>query len=348
VVPNHLDRGLAMYAPDGTAWGELFLSQHAGGTYVPVWQPDPTNPSAPRSVAAIPNPFVRGMLQALVERTDNGTAFSDLLLAIDHTLWTINPPGDRNDLDLDVLVGRPLAIVRAEMSLGVRGLPVTSQDWWNVFDVNQFSPPSDGTKAVALAEQDGGISTFTWPVRLGSKVLRDDGLIGYFVDNPGAPASTFDLFNLVTLPPELKTSYLAEIGTGNFPALSIVNDAVTAPDPAKQQVCRLTMLVDPRGSVHAFSGLLPVVTLSIPGRFVTPALKMMAYVFRAGPFLTTRQAIRVPRPAARQGTWAWFDRVLAATTALTPADANTTISTTAPLVKEGWLKFTPNQPPDEA
>ena len=115
----------------------------------------------------------------------------------------------------------------------------------------------------------------------------------------------------------------------------------------KQQVVRLTMLVDPRGSVHAFSGLLPVVTVPIPSQFVTPALKNIYYTFRAGPLLTTPDAVRLPRPAASQGTWGWFDYVLAQVTALTPADANSTIPTTAPLVKEGWLKFTPNPPPDQ-
>jgi hypothetical protein len=346
VVPNHLDRSLAIYGPDGAAWGELFLSRHVGNTFVPAWQPDPTNPNAPQTVDAIPNPFVRRMLQALWTRTDNGQALSDLLLAIDRSLWSINPPGDRNDLDLAVLVGRPLAIVRAELSLGLRGLPVTSQDWRNTFAVDSHNPPDDdGVNAVPLANLDGGVSSFTWPVRLGSRVLRDDGLIGYFADNAATPASTFDVFNVVSLPAELQTPYLAQVGQQTYPRLSFVDDRVTAPDPAKHQVCRLTMLVDPRGAVHAFSGLLPVTALQIPSTFVSEALNRIAYVFRAGPLLTTPEAVRVPRPAERRGEWTWFDKVLGAATAITPADGKATIATTPPLVKEGWLKLTPDTTP---
>jgi hypothetical protein len=345
VVPNHLDRSLALYAPDGTAWGELYLSQHVNGTYIPSWQPDPTNPLAPSSVSAIPNPFVRAMLEALWSRTDNGTALSELLSAIDQSLWTINPLGDRNDLDLDVLVGRPLAIVRAELTLGLNGLPVTSQDWWNLFPCRPPDPPpGDGTQPVELAAIDGGIDSYLWGIRLGSQSLRDDGLIGYFADNATSPGDTYSLFSVETLPAELQTSYLQQIAPSNYPQLRFVDDTVTTPDPTQQQICRLTMLVDPRGSVHAFSGLLPVVSVGIPDQFVTPALKAISYLFRAGPFLTIPSAVRVPRPAESKGVWTWYDRVLDAVTALTPSDGNATIATTPPLVKEGWLKFTPNPP----
>lgn len=347
VVPNHLDRSLALYAPDGSAWGELYLSQHVNGTYVPAWQPDPTNPSAPQSVEAIPNGFVQQLVAALWNRTDNGAALGDLLLAIDQGLWTINPPGDRNDLDLDVLVGRPLAIVRAELALGLNGLAVTSQDWWNIFAVDPTGPPGDGTQPAALAGLDGGIRSYLWPVRLGSQVLRNDGLIGYFADNPTAPSATYDACTVVTLPAELQTDYLQQVGPTTYPQLRFVDDSATTLDPTQQQVVRLTLLVDPRGAVHAFSGLQPVVATSIPTEFVTPALKNMSYVFRAGPLLTTPDAVRVPRPAASQGTWAWFDNVIDTVTSLTPADPNATIPLTAPLVKEGWLKFTPNPSPDQ-
>jgi len=106
------------------------------------------------------------------------------------------------------------------------------------------------------------------------------------------------------------------------------------------------MLVDPRGSIHAFSGLLPVVSLDIPNQFVTPALQKMNYLFRAGPFLTPPDEVRLPRPAERQGTWTWFDEVLKASATISAADGKVSFPTTPPLVKEGWLKFTPNPPQD--
>ncbi|HKY03616.1 MAG TPA: hypothetical protein VJQ56_01935, partial [Blastocatellia bacterium] len=124
--------------------------------------------------------------------------------------------------------------------------------------------------------------------------------------------------------------------------LRFIDDAVAAPAAADSQVCYLTMLVDPRGSIHAFTGLLPVVSLDIPNQFVTPALQKMNYLFRAGPFLTPPAEVRIPRPAERKGTWAWFDHVLNASAAITAADGKVSFPITPPLVKEGWLKFKPN------
>jgi hypothetical protein len=106
------------------------------------------------------------------------------------------------------------------------------------------------------------------------------------------------------------------------------------------------MLVDPRGTIHAFSGLLPVVTLDVPSEFVGAALEKMRYMFRAGPFLTAPDELRIPQPAENKGTWSWFDFVTHVTVDLSKADDRARFSTTTPLVKEGWLKFTPNNSTD--
>ena len=350
IVPNHLDRSLALYGPDGAAWGELYVSLQAQNNSVPVWQPDPTNASAPQTVDDIPNSFAREMMKALWDRTtsDGGQGFSDFLQVIDETLWTINPRGQRQDQSLSVMIGRPLAIVRAQMSLKLKGLPYYNQDWWNTFQVDFLNLKDDGTVPYDPGAFDGGVCrpNLVWPVRLGSQVLRDDGFIGYFVDDPNTPDNTFKAFNTVNLPAEVQPGYLKQIGQKNYLQLCFIDDTVVLPDPAQNQVCKLTMLVDPRGSIHAFSGLLPVVTLDIPSEFVGAALEKMSYTFRAGPFLTSPDEVRIPQPAEKKGTWSWFDFVANATVELAKADDQVRLSTTTPLIKEGWLKFTPDSSAD--
>jgi hypothetical protein len=341
IVPNHLDRSLALYAPDGTAWGELYLSLHENG-YLPVWQPDPTNPSAPATVADIPNPYVSAMLAALVARTDDGAGFWDFFRAIDETLWTINPRGG-GDANLAVLVGRPLAVVRAELALQLRGQTWVSQDWWNTFDVDPGNLP-DPTQPAALAAVDGGVATPLWNVRVGSAALPDDGVVGYFLDDPADPAQSWSAFNAVVLPQGADSGYVQQIGPGNYLRLRFADDTVDAPDPAQNQLARLTLLVDPNGGMHAFSGLLPVTVAQVPAVYTAPPLEKISYLFRAGPFLTSPDQVRIPRPAETHGTWAWFDHVLDATTALAAADGKVSFPATPPLAKEGWLKFTPNPP----
>ena len=347
LVPNHLDRSLALYGPDGTAWGELFLSLHPQNKFEPVWQPDPTNADAPKTVADIPNSYARRMIQGLWNRTDAGLGFYDFLQVIDETLWTINPRGQRQDENLSVLIGRPLAIVRAQLSLRLSGLPYYNQDWWDTFQVDFGSLPDDGSVAHQPGAFDGGISNYLWPVRLGSQVLRNDGFIGYFLDDVNNADNTFKVFNTVHQPAEVQTDYLNQIGSNNYLQLRFVNDSVNSLDPKQNQVCRLTMLVDPRATIHAFSGLLPVVTLEVPPEFVGAALSKMRYMFRAGPFLTSPDEVRIPQPAESKGTWTWFDFVANAPVALAKSDDQARLSTTTPLIKEGWLKFTPNSPADE-
>jgi hypothetical protein len=337
LIANHLNRSLAVYSADGTAFGELYLSLRAGNTYTPVWQPDPTNPNAPTHVSDIPNPFLSAMLSELVTlaTVDNGASFAGFLASIDATLWTIDPLGQRKDQDLSVLVGRPLAVVRAQATLNLRGTPCTMQDWDTIFNL----PGDNGIST--LAEENGGVFTPQWPVMLGSQALRNDGLIGYFAD--AASHGNWSTFNAVNIPTDgPSTSYLQQISPTNSPQLSFVDDTITSPSIAANQLSRLTLLVDPRGSVHAFTGLLPVASLQVPPQFVTAPLKTMSYLFRAGPFLTSPNAVRIPRPAERQGAWAWYDNVIQTTTPLQQADANVRLSTIPPLIKEGWLKFTPS------
>jgi hypothetical protein len=104
------------------------------------------------------------------------------------------------------------------------------------------------------------------------------------------------------------------------------------------------MLIDPRASVHAFTGLLPVTSLGLSSGFITPALRALSYLFRAGPILTSPDAVRMPRPAERSGTWSWFDLVLGHAVDLKPADGGTRLPPTPPVALEGWLKLTPNPP----
>jgi hypothetical protein len=80
----------------------------------------------------------------------------------------------------------------------------------------------------------------------------------------------------------------------------------------------------------------------VPASYLTPGLSRISYLFRAGPLLTPPDQIRMPRPAANQGSWAWFDEVLQATTPIGGSDGKVTLTAVPPLVKEGWLKFTPN------
>ena len=134
ILPNHLDNGLLVYDADGTSLGELILSR-TGTTpattvrwfQVPMAENpiiDPINPAT-----GIPNQYLRGFVAGLLslDPAKVGDAFASFLQAVDETLWAVDPLGGRNDQNLSVLVGRPLALVRSRLKLVTDGPPIADQ-----------------------------------------------------------------------------------------------------------------------------------------------------------------------------------------------------------------------------
>jgi hypothetical protein len=292
VLPNHLDRSLLLYGPTGAALGEMRLTTAADGSRTANWEPPPHSDIDSLSDVQKVAPRLAKMIESPALAAP--AAFEALLEAIDTTLWTTDPLGGRRDQELSVLIGRPLALVRASLQLSLKGPPWSDTSWRAT-----FAPPSD-----AVHEQP-------FFVRLGDLATRDDGLIGYF------EGEDYEALNTVATPQERTSQkYVRPIGSpltdGSANYLSLLPDAAQA----------ITMLVDPRAGVHATSGALPVVRAELPGPFVAAALKAVEVTFRLEPALTYAQptpvvegkqpeqpeSVVLPVPAERAGTWTFWDR----------------------------------------
>jgi hypothetical protein len=247
-------------------------------------------------------------------------AFRALYASIDETLWMIDPPGGRSDHDLAVLIGRPLALVRAQIQFELFGRPVTNQSWRDT-----------------LQNLDADLTKGRFPIRLGSTELLDDGLIGYFTGD------NYATFNAVH-PSTTRTSpYVAPIAPGNYLTLPFDYPTYTTQN--------LSMLLDPRAKVHATTGILPTATAELPARFYTDALAQMAVTFRTGPVLTDPLTMRLPFPAEQNGAWNWIRRTGTGTTpadfevdSIVPANAQARLGDAPPHLVDGWLKFVPKPP----
>lgn len=325
VLPNHLDGGLSVYDAGGNAIGELMLlADMSGGTNV-RWLPAPASASAVSDPSGITNAHLRGFVSALASSTDGGAGLRNMLAAVDETLWTVDPLGGRADENLSVLIGRPLALVRAQLQLELDGQPVYNQSWGET-----------------LQQAWAGVGQIPFPVRLGSLDLYDDGLMGYFEDD------AYATFNSVHTPTGFQPtagSYLNPVGyNGNYLKLQF-----DYPNYTSKYV---TLLLDPRGDVHAFTGILPAKTVSLPGSFYEDALARMAVTFRTGPVLTDASTVRIPYPTERKGQWAWVQRAGALpadwtdpagwkSAAIVKADQQARLPDAPPRLIEGWLKLTP-------
>jgi hypothetical protein len=256
-------------------------------------------------------------------------AFSDFLQSVDETLWTIDPLGNRSDVFLSCLIGRPLAVVAASLSFELEAEPWRDPDWPYTF---------------ANPRPDPLFLNYKFPVRLGDLGYRQDGLIGYFLNGD------YRNFNAIHLPDSglPLSGYLKQIGPGNY-----INLGFAAKGPGTPAT--LTMIVDPRAGVHAQCGFLPVKEVDLVPDWVDSALAQVAVTFRTGPLLAVIQQI-VPAgkidpittllltsPAERQGTWSWIEsdgKGHWPEITLTPVDSTANSPATPPTLREGFLKLT--------
>ena len=114
--------------------------------------------------------------------------------------------------------------------------------------------------------------------------------------------------------------------------------------PPAESLVYISMLVDPRGTVHAGTGILPIQSLTIPGAYVEPALARMEVTFRSGPQLCATEQLQMPTPANTQGKWSWIQHPSVTTweeiTTIAKASTTATLSDIPLSLRDGWLKLT--------
>jgi hypothetical protein len=300
VLPNHLDGSILIYAPDGMSLGEFRLLENDSGEKVGNWQPPPQSQIKTLNDAAKIAPHLAQMIEAANIGTEEN--FQAFLEVIDTTLWTIDGLGNRADQNLSVLIGRPLALVRARLRFSLDGQAINDTGW-----------------ASALDSPEPEFLNYDFAVRLGDQATRQDGLIGYFL---GEDYETFNSVvgsetktTSVLSPPAPFIRQIGPLGSGsNYIPLKF-NEA--------SGVC-ISLLADPRAGIHAFTGILPIKQLDIPPRFVAQPLARIEVGFRIGPILTTIQptptaiqsppaaasypdAVSYPFPAEQNGQWSWWE-----------------------------------------
>ena len=335
LLPNHPDSSVAVYGPDGTAYGALRLGTDTAGNAEAAWDAAPGSPWL-----ALPPPAANlGDLQNLVAtlksldakaRPPGANALRDFLQAVDETLWTVDPLGARTDTFLSVLIGRPLAVVAAAVSLELQSEPWRDMAWPFTF---HDQPPL--------------LAGYQFPVRLGDLGYGQDGLIGYFAEGAYAKFNCLQVPHRGSGDPPLFPGYLNLIAPGNYVEVGLGPDG-------RGPAAKLTVIMDPRAAVHAQCGVVPVVESRLPAQWVDGALAGLAVTFRVGPALAGQQAVTpaqagapdtaiiLPRFAAERGVLTWLERGGGdgwTEKAVVAADATATLPPVAPTLREGLLKL---------
>lgn len=318
LLPNHLDQSLMAYDSSGTALGEMAVGMSSTDQQTICWEPAPNSPYASLSQLAQAIPHFGPFLLTLSQQSP--ATFNAFLQAIDETLWTTVPMGATFDQSLAVLIGRPLAMVRASLQFLLDGPADIDPSW-------QFT----------FAPATPAVNSYEFAIELGNIAQLNDGLIGYFIGDQ------YDTFNVVTESGAAESSYLVPIGVNNN-FIYLPFDQTTS--------MYVSLLVDPRAAVHATTAILPVTKVSLPPQFTNDALNAMKVTFRVDGILTDQQipasdgvimppALLMPVPQEKTATWSWLENDEGNWNSCPIAHNDTTarLSNVPPVLRRGLLQL---------
>jgi len=316
ILPNNLDNSLAIYDNQGKALGSI--------NQLAKWE------AALGENKVIPFDKIDDHLQKVINYIiKQGAEFlSNFISALDSGLENIDPENSAQNQGLALLMGRPIALVRASLNLELEGLPAINQDW-GVFwqDLRRNFRETDGFEKVKF------------PIRLGEYKQLNDGLLGYWLE--GDNGSLKDVFYAPQSDLEGINHPAIKFHNGNNPWHIDLN--------LKDSPTLLTMLIDPRGKVHATTGILPTKSIDIPPDQYQQALEKIEITFFSAPILTDYGKINLALPDEVGYQWSWLEKEKEQwSTADKIGQTNVNaIFSGKQEIREGWLKLsTKKEPPN--
>jgi len=334
ILPNYLEKSLTIYAANGKPLGALQkkLGQVSGtgdkSAYYWVDVPGQSGNVAgmdqdlvQRLAAIIKNIHLQYFcLWALGLSPDMGATFSSLL---SDAIASTDQRVPDEDPGVSVLIGRPLALVRASFQFETAGLPAH----------RPLPRAGTGTSGRDLIETNG-FEKVKWPLRFGDPAARNDGLIGVFQCVPatpgGDPATSGPFY-----PAWGQDKDVLENTVKVFAAQDFSINCV--------QPLEVTMLMDPQARGHATTGVLPRISFELPHEAVTGAKRAREVFFQTAPVLGFSPTPAMPRPSDDYGEWSWTYRPDVTLWKLDPNLIESTelggFAEAWPTIAEGWLKL---------
>lgn len=163
LLTNRLDQSLMFYDANGKALGYFQAGR---------WQ-EAIDSDKAREIKDIRNPHLRKVAGYVRDSLTKDAKFLEHFIGtIDDALDKIHPEKDTGLQSLALLMGHPVAVVRAALNLELCGPPAVNQDW-NIFR-------RDFTRQIRT---DDNFPQVKFPVRLGEYGQLNDSLVGYWLEN---------------------------------------------------------------------------------------------------------------------------------------------------------------------
>jgi hypothetical protein len=288
IIPNFLDSSLMLYGEDGFLLGSLQISRDPEGI---VFRPTPGSNQEATLEETISNFEFRNFATSILNK--DIAYLQSFLRQIDLATDFAEPSNFRETNGIAMLVGRPLALVQANLKLQLEGLPAINQDWESF--KKSVSGPQESPYKYENRNQKK-LTEVQFPVLLGDKSDFEDGLIGFFQSKSKSKskskveAVSYEQF------------YMSK--GEDVKHKDIIYDTTLELTPDTEPVpTRITMLIDPRSKIHAKTGILPMKTIRLPKDQYEDKLNNMSAFFLAAPIIVNPDEIKVP--IFQEDNFAW-------------------------------------------
>ena len=291
ILPDRIDKTLEIYNTEGYSLGELEIDKVGSER----WRSAPGSEFAVKSVDDIPNPHLKRVVSYLNESDDK--FLEDFVESLTQSWERIDPDVTDRDPTLALLMGQPIAVVRASLNLQLQGLPAINQDW-AVFkrELEQFRKYGNESSK----RETNGFTNVQFPIYLGNHQSLSDGLVGYWRETH----NTKDVFLSKAVYIPLGKSNRVE-RTNNDNTKNIVKKHQPLYETLQSPPQFITALIDPRASVQAVSGILPTKSIHIPPEHYVDILNNISMTFLAAPILSPN-TISMPLADALDCNWSWL------------------------------------------
>ncbi|MEM1204510.1 MAG: hypothetical protein AAGN66_14860 [Acidobacteriota bacterium] len=383
VIPNHLDNSLFVFDAAGENQGSIVNVQRDVTADNPSgagirWDAVPGSEQQLGAPPQLANRHLQTFVVNILELgLTHGGVLMELLGAIDASLWTVDPFATKQG-NLRVLLGHPLAVVRADVALQLDGAPDYNQ---SADLTGEYFVGRDGETPI-YDRRPSPFESIEFGLRIGDLSLRSNGTLGYFADDDythfftaygSRSGDTVGLMEALRdrrpVAPSLRSLAEAPSGSDSKESGYVVERHLLplrpqspAAPPTGAGTCdgirrgygttKLTVLMDPFGDIPAITGGLPSVAEAIPRGPVSSALAKMKATFRVGPILTDVERIKMPLPAEVEGRWSWLARKDIVSfedeRPVTVDNRVNRLDPTPPLLTDGWLVLSGGEEPSDA
>lgn len=330
LVPNNLDASLMVYDASGAALGAVTLNKDH------PWQSAPGQPSL--GIDEIQNSHLKEMVKYLVNKTfRDATYLKGLVLSLEKALENIEPENFEQHQAKALLMGRPIALVRASIKLEAQGLYANNQSW----DALRRDMQSNSRETLAY-------ENVQFPVRIGEYDQFNDGLVGFWMESEGGFAADFYVNDVDTanVADELfrqtqplderfqkqllvindflsenhqtltRDGFVKQFENGLEIWYELIERSWLIPisrTPAVNQSLAaepeiLNILMDPRGIIHANCGIVPTKCIQIPPEQYAQALRNIEVTFLTAPIISNDRQIQISLPQEEGFEWSWLEQ----------------------------------------